>query len=232
MRFLGVFLSPEYILSCQHVLLTLPVRCMDYCVGHSETVYQVHSYPISQSSFEILCLINGRPNSGLFLKRKKKAFVIICQSSFKVDTDRSPIYDWNQQHSQSLHHWQEYWYLVWLILSPCWDICIPWVTTSSPSTSLQNPTKWWLFLLSNSFQKGECSFSLKSTGLAVNHFDHNINDGQSLLIQSFISRKSIPPVFWKPQMKSLMLSVYQLKTYWLQICQLLVQWLLERLPKL
>lgn len=169
---------------------------------------------------------------GFFLKEKKKAFVIICQSSFKVDTDRSPIYDWNQQHSQSLHHWQEYWYLVWLILSPCWDICIPWVTTSSPSTSLQNPTKWWLFLLSNSFQKGECSFSLKSTGLAVNHFDHNINDGQSLLIQSFISRKSIPPVFWKPQMKSLMLSVYQLKTYWLQICQLLVQWLLERLPKL
>ena len=169
---------------------------------------------------------------GFFLKEKKKAFVIICQRSFKVDTDRSPIYDWNQQHSQSLHHWQEYWYLVWLILSPCWDICIPWVTTSSPSTSLQNPTKWWLFLLSNSFQKGECSFSLKSTGLAVNHFDHNINDGQSLLIQSFISRKSIPPVFWKPQMKSLMLSVYQLKTYWLQICQLLVQWLLERLPKL
>ena len=72
MRFLGVFLSPEYILSCQHVLLTLPVRCMDYCVGHSETVYQVHSYPISQTSFEILYLINGRPNSGLFLKRKKK----------------------------------------------------------------------------------------------------------------------------------------------------------------
>ena len=58
-----------------------------------------------------LCLINGRPNSGLYHKKKEKGkempFVITCQNSFKVDADICPNYDWNQQHSQSLHHWQK-----------------------------------------------------------------------------------------------------------------------------
>lgn len=42
-----------------------------------------------------------------FFNDKEKPFVITCQNSFTVDADRSPNYDWNQQHSQSLHHGQE-----------------------------------------------------------------------------------------------------------------------------